>query len=169
MTHRNTQAYLDTIAAQLNTRRDEAIPTYSNPFDDDDFDGNDDHIDCLKDRLSEALAALRTMREAYGTLHDEVSELVESGANLTHDSSQLLADQLAACVSADQEAASILGQYPDDTRDEDWLDDTENADTLADWRNEVAAGDTSRDYQDWLASRREQNADRRAYLAKQNR
>jgi hypothetical protein len=60
----------------------------------------------------------------------------------------------------------IEDEEPD--QDEDWLDDEENAGTLTDWRYEVANGDTSRSYGDWLEVRREQNADRRAYLAKQD-
>ena len=112
MTHPNTQAYLDSIKAQIHT--DEPAPTYANPFDDNDWDGNDDQLDALKSALGEALEMLRDMRETYGPLHDEISDLIESGRNLTHESEASLAEMLTACVVVDQKAADLLTQYPED-------------------------------------------------------
>lgn len=92
-----------------------------NPFNEDHFFGNDDHIDALKDALGEALAALRTMRDAYGKLHDGLNDMIGEGegearltAAMIPDDYRWLADQLTTCVSADREAADILAQYPED-------------------------------------------------------
>jgi hypothetical protein len=62
-----------------------------NPLNDDDFYGNDDHIDALKD-------AVRT----YATLHDMISDMIESG-RLTQahipDDYPALVDKLVECVA----------------------------------------------------------------------
>lgn len=88
------------------------------PFVDDDWDGNDDHIDALKDALRDALDTVHALRKAYGPLHDTLSDLVEGGAAharaaMTQDMVDLLADHLAACVKADQEAKDVLDSIPE--------------------------------------------------------
>lgn len=63
----------------------------ANPMDDDDFDGNDDHIDALKE-------ALRT----YAGLHDLISDMIEGG-RLTEamipDDYQAVVAKLVECVA----------------------------------------------------------------------
>lgn len=86
-----------------------------NPFCDDDWDGNDDHIDALKEALGEALAMVRSLREAYGPLHDTLSDLIEDGtATLDNAARATLADQLEKCVRVDGEAMVLLTSIPED-------------------------------------------------------
>ena len=62
-----------------------------NPMDDDDFDGNDDHIDALKE-------AVRT----YAELHDLISDMIEDG-RLTEamipDDYRAVVEKLVECVA----------------------------------------------------------------------
>jgi hypothetical protein len=62
-----------------------------NPMDDDDFDGNDDHIDALKE-------AVRT----YAELHDLISDMIEDG-RLTEamipDDYRAVVERLVECVA----------------------------------------------------------------------
>lgn len=92
-----------------------------NPFEDDDFDGNDDHIDALKDSLREALGIIETMRRQYGELHDQLNDLIgeaEAPARLHQDmipdDYAALTDQMAKCVVADHEAKEFLAQFPEE-------------------------------------------------------
>jgi hypothetical protein len=63
----------------------------ANPMDDDGFDGNDDHIDALKD-------AVRT----YAGLHDLISDMIEDG-RLTEamipDDYRAVVEKLVECVA----------------------------------------------------------------------
>lgn len=74
-------------------------PTYANPLNDDDWDGNDDQIDALKH-------ACRT----YGTLHDLISGIVEDPdichhgtaavtLTISHEHYKALVQQLLDCVA----------------------------------------------------------------------
>lgn len=88
------------------------------PFCDDDYEGNDDHIDALKEALGEALNTIHALRAAYGPLHDQISDLIEGGsaqvrATMTQATIKLIADQLAACVRADQAAKDLLASIPE--------------------------------------------------------
>lgn len=120
---------------------------------------------CEPDNRSDDLHDIATNGNADISLDIEGVDALCVKLNLDYDNLEEEEEDAADALIA----ALMARPDPDDDQDEDWLDDTENADTLSDWRSEVAAGDTSRSYEDWLASRREQNADRRAYLAKQNR
>jgi hypothetical protein len=55
---------------------------------DDCYEGNDDHIDALKE-------AVRELRDTYGRLHEMVSDLVEGYSVFTEEHSQRMADYLA--------------------------------------------------------------------------
>ncbi|WP_211440945.1 hypothetical protein [Collimonas humicola] len=89
----------------------------SSHYDDDDredMQGRINDIDTVTPLIEAApdlLAALKTMREKYGRLHDALSDCIESGrlnAEILPNDYAALVEMTEACVGADHQAEAAI-------------------------------------------------------------
>jgi hypothetical protein len=91
-----------------------------NPLDDRYFSDKDAQISALKALVLEAGGILKNVREHYGSLHDQVNDLIGEGvgdARLTEDmipdDYDALVTRLVECVSVDFRAQNFLEEVID--------------------------------------------------------